>query len=118
MRNIIGKQIEKVRRRLKAVPVISNKYQLIIKEREAFWLFMTWARSPGHWKMPINWLPEKGPGQAWEPGSRPDSQWFAIFKERHYWQRALMRMPGGWTDLEFQQAAPTYEQYATIIASP
>lgn len=76
---------------------------------------MNWAICSHNWSASAcPWLPEKGPGEGYKEGERPDSQWFAEFKQRHYWRRALRHMPEGWSDVEFQQAQSDYEYYSDI----
>lgn len=115
-RRSIGKRLEKVRRDLEQrCPVVASKYQLIIKGKEAFTEFMHWAWSPGHWQAPIEWLPEKGPGEAWRPGTRPDTQWYNQFKKRHYWRRACRAAARlAWTDWDWAQARDDYEIWAEV----
>jgi hypothetical protein len=117
-RRTIGKQLEKIRRELELrCPVVASKYQIIIKGPEAFAEFMHWARSPGHWRAPIEWLPEKGPGEAWEPGVRPDTQWYSQFKKRHYWRRACRAAARlAWSDWEWAQVRDDYEQWEPVNA--
>jgi len=119
LRRKIGRRLERVRKHLSDnVPVVAGKYQVLIKGKEAFAEFMHWARSPGHWRAPIDWLPEKGPGEAWRPGERPDSLWFDRFKKNHYWRRACRaaaRM--AWSDWEWGQAVGEYEQWGEIACA-
>ena len=115
-RHAVGKALQRVRRKLEKLPIVASKYQILLKGKHAFWLFLQWARTNDAGQV-ANWLPEKGPGEVWNPGeTRPPCQWYAEFKERHYWRRALRKMPQ-WSDLEFTQAANDYEQYAAIAAA-
>lgn len=114
-RRIIGRQLEKVRKKLAALPIVASKYQTIIKGGTAFWQFYQWAI--GTAPAP-SWLPEKGPGENYRPGeTRPPSQWYGEFQKRHYWRRALRRMPGRWSDWEFQQAANDYQYWPELAAA-
>jgi hypothetical protein len=68
MRKAIDKNLMEVRRELNALPVVANKYQLILKGKQAFCEFIAWACSPGHWLASVcNWLPEKHRGNNWKP---------------------------------------------------
>ena len=112
-RHIIGRQLQTVREKIAALPIVASKYQVLLKGKNAFYEFMNWAKSPQWSAAACPWLPEKGPGEAYREGERPDSQWFAEFKDRHYYRRALRRIPV-FSDLEFQQAANDYEVFAAL----
>jgi hypothetical protein len=114
-RHIIGRQLQTIREKIKALPIVTNKYQILLKGKHAFYEFMNWAVCSQQWsEVTCPWLPEKGPGEGYREGDRPDSQWFAEFKARHYWRRAARRMPTQWTDSEFQNAVTAYEEYARV----
>jgi hypothetical protein len=116
-RHIVGRQLQTIREKIKVLPIVASKYQILLKGKHAFYEFMNWANCEGKWSAgACPWLPEKGHGEAYRAGERPDSQWFAEFKQRHYLRRSLRRMPRGWCDMEFQQAASDYEIYASITA--
>lgn len=118
IRRKIGKRLEDVRTYLKDnVPVVATKYQVLIKGKEAFAEFMHWARSPGHWRAPIDWLPEKGRGEAWKPGERPDTQWYKRFKEIHYWRRACRAAARlAWSEWEWTQICQEYERWEPVCS--
>jgi hypothetical protein len=120
-RTDLGRKLSEVRKSLsKNLPIVAGQYQILIKGGDAFHEFMHWARSPGHWRADIDWLPEKGPGENWKPGERPDSQWFALFKKNHYWRRAcraafnigLFGFGGGFDDAAREYA--NYPEYSAI----
>ncbi len=114
-RFIIGKKLESVRAILAKVPIVASKYQVILKGRAAFYEFMNWAKSPGHWRdFVCDWLPEKWPGENWLPGSRPDCHWMADFKKRHYQRRVLRHMPKTLSDEEWGQAVDEYAEWAEM----
>tara|TARA_R110002072_G_scaffold269953_1_gene429748 strand:- start:3686 stop:5128 length:1443 start_codon:yes stop_codon:yes gene_type:complete len=119
LRRKIGRRLELVRKYLSDnVPVVAGKYQVLIKGKEAFYEFINWARSPGHWRAAIDWLPEKGPGEDWRPGERPDSLWFDRFKKNHYWRRARRAAARlKWSDWEWGQAVQEYEQWGQIAGA-
>ncbi len=116
LRRKVGNQLEKVRNSLiRDVPVVAGKYQVLIRGKAAYYEFMQWARSPGHWRAQIPWLPEKGRGEDWRPGERPDTLWYARFKKRHYWRRACRAMAQmAWSDWEWGQARTDYEEWSSI----
>lgn len=88
-RRAIGKRLERVRAYLAgAVPVVAGKYQILFKGQSAFEEFMRWARCDQPVTPYADWLPPKEAGEGWQPGARPESQWFARFKAVHYWRRA------------------------------
>ncbi|MBQ0780903.1 MAG: hypothetical protein KBT79_08875 [Thalassolituus oleivorans] len=117
LRHIIGKQLEQVRKVISDLPIVASPYQVILKGKDAFYEFINWAKSPGHWRdFVCDWLPEKWPGENWLPGGRPDSHWLASFKKRHYERRALRHMPK-MTNNEWTQAANEYAEWEAMSLS-
>ncbi len=121
VRRVIGKKLEQVRAKIKAVPVVASKYQLILRGAGAAAEFMAWARDPSGNAPLSDWLPQKERGEAWRPGeNRPDTAWFARWKELHYWRRAVRAAWAsgmfGWSDTEFRASVPEYEQWAALAA--
>lgn len=116
VRHILGRQLQTVREKIAALPIVASKYQILLKGKTAFYEFLNWAKSESQWSAgACPWLPEKGPGEAYREGDRPDSQWYAEFKKQHYFRRALRRIPV-FSELEFQQAANDYEIYSMLTA--
>ncbi|WP_269618479.1 rolling circle replication-associated protein [Zhongshania sp. BJYM1] len=104
LRRYVGKQLEKTRDLINEIPVVATRYQIIFKNKDSFYEFMNWARSPGHWHADVcDFLPEKPSGEAYRAGDRPDSQFYAEFKKQHYWRRALRNQPKHLSDREYQQ---------------
>lgn len=94
-RHAIGKQLQKVRKKLNALPVIASKYQLTIKSEAAFTRFIGWAQSHG-----------------WSESEKPDSIWFAEFKNRmrrrkEYRRRKAMRI----SEYEWIRAVKYYSNW-------
>ena len=82
---------------------MASRYQIILRGKEAFYEFMNWVLSPGHWLATVcPWLPEKWPGEQWIRGKRPESMWLAEFRKRHYWRRAERNMPEPMSDEEWK----------------
>lgn len=77
-RQKIGQRLQKVREKLNALPIRSNKYQIILKGEDAKRTFMSWAM--GDSNRPPEWLPELPKELAWEPGANPGAQ------SGHYWR--------------------------------
>lgn len=91
VRYAIGKALAGVRKSLAHLPVVASKYQIILKGREAFDQFMSWARSD--YSINNDWLPDKGFGEKYLPSIRPDTLWYAKFKEIHYLRRSWRSAP-------------------------
>jgi len=129
LRRYVGKQLEKTRDLINEIPVVATRYQIIFKCKTAFYEFMNWARSDGHWRADVcDYLPEKYSGEGYKDGDRPDSHFYHEFKKRHYWRRALRHMPASWSDREYQQThsyfdsetnsrVDYYSMYAVLSAS-
>ena len=108
----IGRQLHKVRAVLNELPVVASKYQIILRGKAAFYEFMNWAKSPGRWKATVcSWLPEKGPGENWIKGQRPESLWLHRFRAAHYYRRAMRKMPERMSFEEWVQARGVYEEW-------
>lgn len=120
LRAAIGRKLEAVRARLKMLPVVAGKYQLLFKGQEAAIIFMSWARCRGGHQPGVSWLPRKARGEAWAPGERPESAYFDRWKLHHYWRRAVRAARKawrfGWTDQEWGQAKQDYSIWAGIPA--
>lgn len=102
-RKQIGRKLQNVRKTLNNLPVVASRYQIILRGKEAFYEFMNWVLSPGHWLATVcPWLPEKWPGEQWIRGKRPESMWLAEFRKRHYWRRAERNMPEPMSDEEWK----------------
>jgi hypothetical protein len=111
-RHIIGRQLQTIREKIKALPIVASKYQVLLKGKLAFYEFMNWANCRQNWSSnACPWLPEKGPGEDCREGERPNSQWLAEFQKRLYWRRAIRKMPCQWSDWDFNNAASEFEMY-------
>jgi hypothetical protein len=86
LRYAAGRTLAKIREQIKPLPIIASKYQIILKGRAAFERFWSWAVA--HASINNDWLPDKGPGESYQPGGRPDTLWYAQFKAIHYRRRA------------------------------
>ena len=119
IRRAVSRRLERVRRILaESVPVVASKYQIIVRGAEAFREVRAWLASPGHWRAPVPWLPEKGPGEYWDTSERSESQWFAEQKRRIWWRRACrvaeaMKI----TDTEWQACRDQFQEWADILAA-
>jgi len=114
-RHKVGYQLQQIREKLKALPIVASKYQIMLKGKTAFYEFMNWATADKWSAGACPWLPEKGVGEVYREGERPDTQWFAEFKKRHYLRRAFRRMPI-FSEWEFSQAANDYQFYESLTA--
>lgn len=115
-RHFLGRQLQSVREKIKELPIVASKYQVILKGKAAFYEFMNWAICPTKWSAnSCPWLPEKWAGEGYREGDRPDSQWHHEFKKQHYWRRALRHAPKI-SDFEFMQATDDYAMYAELTA--
>lgn len=94
-REQIGKRLQEVREQLKTLPIRCNKYQVILKGREAASAFICWAKGE---KIQRDWLPELPVELAWQEGRMPtaaDSQYFRKLREKFQW---LKRKRHSFTD--------------------
>lgn len=67
----IEQRLTKVRSRLDALPLRANRYQIILKGKEAYEEFMAWASNPTYPQDRALWLPDKPEGIAFNPGAYP-----------------------------------------------
>lgn len=111
IRHAAGHALEKVRAEIKKLPIVASKYQIILKGKHAYGQFISWASATT--SINNGWLPDKGPGESYKAGGRPDTLWYAAFKAAHYWRRALRRIRH-LTDYEWfslMDSASDYMQY-------
>jgi len=86
----INDKLEVVRERLNALPVRCNRYQVILKSREAFVDFNAWATNPGFKAWVAPWLPIKPSGVAYEPGrdyKQSQNHYHQLLKKRFQWAK-------------------------------
>ncbi len=96
LRQEIGEKLQAVRKKLNALPIRCNKYQVILKGQTVAGLFLTWAK--GEKVSRPEWLPELPKEFAWQAGKEPtaaDSIYFRKLKEKFQW---LKRCRHAWTD--------------------
>lgn len=96
LRQKIGERLEKVRAKLKALPIRCNKYQVILKGASIAGTFITWAKGEPL-KRP-DWLPELPAELAWQEGRQPtaaDSHYFRKLRDKFH---QLKRRRHAWTD--------------------
>jgi hypothetical protein len=94
-RRSIGKKLQAIREKISDIPLVSSKYQLIIKGSKVFNWFLGWAIGAG-----------------WSPNKRPSSRWLEMFNIslRHRKnRRTLNRLK--WVDHEWSQAVNDYSNY-------
>ncbi len=117
LRLAAGRALEKVRKELAALPVVASQYQLILKGRQAFDKFMSWAQADH--SINAGWLPDKGYGEAYQyrKTERPDTLWYKKFKEIHYWRRACRKVIGLCND-EWQNIFEYSEPYEVESFEP
>jgi hypothetical protein len=83
-REEIGKKLQEVREQIKSIPVRCNKYQIILKGREAASAFIGWAKGE---KIARDWLPDVVPKElAWSEGDMPTA------KDSHFFRRLAKRL--------------------------
>gem|GEM_PF-910165 len=70
VRQRIGKKLAKVRESINALPIRCNKYQVVLKGKDAAFRFFSWATN-SEYDGGNDWLPSKPSGMAWEVGSTP-----------------------------------------------
>ncbi len=122
LRKRIGAKLVKVRQELNELPVRCNKYQVIVKGRGHAFRFFNWCvneQDAGN-----EWLPEKEPGMAWNPGKPPEAKDSLYFhklydtiKRRKFWRR--LRWVPDWlfqSDAQWHQVKHDYEQDAQRLA--
>ncbi|MBX2809768.1 MAG: hypothetical protein KTR20_14175 [Cellvibrionaceae bacterium] len=124
LRQHIGKKLAGVRAELNALPIRCNKYQVICKGRGHAFRFLNWCINDED--KGTDWLPEKEPGMAWQPGRPPeakDSLYFTLLHKkiarRKLWRR--LRYPPDWllwTDRQWHQIKKAYVVDAANDAGP
>ena len=68
-REKIAKRLQKVRAKLKAVPVVASKYHVVVKGKMAAMQFFSWLKQPTVENVAVpEWLPKKPEGVAWDEG--------------------------------------------------
>jgi hypothetical protein len=95
IRQSIGKNLQTVREKINAIPIVSSQYQLIFKGSDSFHWFLGWAIAAG-----------------WNACNRPASRWLELFNKKIRYrrnQRAAKRLK--WTDHEWTYAVEDYEHY-------
>lgn len=103
-RQSIGKKLQAVRNKISAIPIVTSKYQLILKGKHAFYKFLGWAYGAG-----------------WRANQRPDTRWMANFRKtlnEHKTRRLLRTMR--WSDNEWSQTSKiyaAYEQYESPVSN-
>ena len=86
----INDKLDAVRERLNDLPVRCNRYQVILKSREAFVDFTAWATNPGFKAWVAPWLPEKPSGVAFDPGrdyKAEQGHFFKALRKRFQWAK-------------------------------
>jgi hypothetical protein len=94
-RQKIGAKLAAVREKIEAVPIVTSKYQVILKGSAAFTKFIIWAKRAG-----------------WEHSQKPTSLWLSLFNGAlaRRKQARLIRLQR-WDKKEFEQALNDYEGY-------
>jgi hypothetical protein len=94
----IGKKLEASRKKIAAIPVVTSKYQIIFKCKDALDKFLGWAM-----------------GSGWNPHYRPSSLWKSMFdrklKEKRHRREIARRQ---WSDKEWGYAKGDYAEYSNI----
>ncbi|MGB0664405.1 MAG: rolling circle replication-associated protein [Pontibacterium sp.] len=87
----IGRALSKVRDKIKALPAIPSKFQLVLKGAEPFADFMQWAKGQD---VAAPWLPEKHKDDVWQHDKKPDGLWLSEFQFRLFARKAVRRWAG------------------------
>ncbi len=96
----IGERLQKVRKKIKSIPVRASKYQLVLKGKLAAFQFFNWAKSDTGFSA-VDWLPEKPEGMAWEEGRAPEH---ADKADIHALRRSqVKRSPAEWREIRMEK---------------
>lgn len=115
LRQKIGERLEKVRAKLKALPIRCNKYQVILKGRTVAGTFITWAK--GEKVTRPDWLPELPAELSWQEGRQPtaaDSHYFRKLREKF---QQLKRRRHAWTDCMLSGLVEQWEELKNAALS-
>lgn len=115
LRQKIGERLEKVRAKLKALPIRCNKYQVILKGASIAGTFITWAKGEPL-KRP-DWLPELPADLAWQEGRRPtaaDNHYWRNLRKKFHW---LKRRRHAWTDCMLSSLVEQWEDIKNAALS-
>lgn len=91
----IGKNLEKVRKKIREIPQITSKYQIIFKGEESFNRFIGYSLASG-----------------WKHSNKPISMWAATIRMR-FDRKDYQNLPAEylWSDKKWIEASEHYESY-------